>query len=325
MSKSLGNTTAPQDVIRQYGADILRLWVMNTDITEDQRLGPEILKQQAELYRRLRNTLRWLLGGLEGFEAAERVPYAELPELERWVLHRLAGLDDRVREAVRTHAWTGVYPEIHAFCASDLSAFYFDIRKDALYCDAAGSLKRRAVRTVLDLLHRQLCAWLAPALVFTAEEAWLARFGGEEESIHLHDFPAVPPEWRDEALAAKWVRVRALRRTVTASLEDMRRLNEIGSSLQAEVTLFVEPDELGLLSEAEWAEVCIVSSMKVRSLDLAEGRRAPTLLRGIAPGAKCARCWRVLPEVGRSAVHPALCRRCEAVVEAQERTPAAAA
>ena len=193
MSKSLGNVTAPQEVIERYGADILRLWVMNTDVTEDQRIGPEILKQQAELYRRIRNTLRWLLGGLDGFSDAERLPHAELPELERWVLHRLAELDARVRGAVASHDWTGVVPELHGFCNNDLSAFYFDIRKDALYCDAADSPRRRAVRTVLDLLHRHLCALLAPVLVFTAEEAWLARFGGEEESIHLHDFPAVPP------------------------------------------------------------------------------------------------------------------------------------
>ena len=209
---------------------------MNTDVTEDQRIGPEILKQQAELYRRIRNTLRWLLGGLDGFSDAERLPHAELPELERWVLHRLAELDARVRGAVATHDWTGVVPEIHGFCATDLSAFYFDIRKDALYCDAAGQPEApRRARTVLDLLHRHLCAWLAPVLVFTAEEAWLARFGGEEESIHLHDFPAVPAEWRDEALAEKWARVReAARLRHAASWRRPRAPATIGSSLQAD-------------------------------------------------------------------------------------------
>ena len=328
MSKSLGNTTAPQQVIKQYGADILRLWVMNSDTAEDLRIGPEILKQQAELYRRIRNTLRWLLGGLDGFSDAERVPHAALPELERWVLHRMAELDARVRGAVASHDWTGVVPELHGFCNNDLSAFYFDIRKDALYCDAADSPKRRAARTVLDLLHRHLCAWLAPVLVFTAEEAWLARFGGEGESVHLHDFPAVPAEWHDEALAEKWRRVRELRRVVTTAIEQQRAAGAIGSSLQAAVDLRSTPYP-GLLSWDEWAEVCIVSAFKSDDDEVEPGRTRrspdPVVEVSLAPGAKCARCWRVLPEVGTSAAHPALCFRCEAVVEGQERAPAAAA
>ena len=172
----------------KYGADILRLWVMMSDTAEDLRIGPEILKQQAELYRRLRNTLRWLLGSLAGFTEAERVPEAEMPELERWVLHRLTELDARIRAAVESYDWTGVYPELHNFCATDLSAFYFDIRKDAIYCDRPDSLRRRAARTVLDHLHRCLTTWLAPVLCFTAEEAWGARFG-DDDSVHLQLFP----------------------------------------------------------------------------------------------------------------------------------------
>jgi isoleucyl-tRNA synthetase len=343
MSKSLGNVTAPQEVMKQYGADILRLWVMNSDTAEDLRIGPEILKQQAELYRRIRNTLRWLLGGLDGFSDAERVPRADLPELERWVLHRMAKLDARVRGAVASHDWTGVVPELHGFCNNDLSAFYFDVRKDALYCDAADSPKRRAVRTVLDLLHRHLCAWLAPVLVFTAEEAWLSRFGGEEESVHLHDFPAVPAEWRDDALAEKWERVRDIRRVATTALEEMRKSGAIGSSLQANLTLFLHPNDRSLVSEEVWAEVCIVSGAEVKRQADSQGpaivceapgsvsddpeedaRRVARVRAEVAPGAKCDRCWRVLPEVGQSAAHPTLCRRCEAVVEAQEQARAAA-
>jgi isoleucyl-tRNA synthetase len=217
-----------------------------------------------------------------------------------------------------------VVPELHGFCNSDLSAFYFDIRKDALYCDAAGSHKRRSARTVLDLLHRHLCAWFAPVLVFTAEEAWLARFGGGEEgeSVHLHDFPAVPPEWRDEALAEKWRVVREARRAVTGVLETARARGEIGSSVQAAPALHLPPSLTGLLDEADWAEVCITSGLAV----VPDGRDGDFVAEfAPAPGSKCARCWRVLPEVGESAAHPALCRRCEAVVEAQERTPAPAA
>ena len=310
MSKSLGNVTAPQEVMAKYGADILRLWVMNSDTAEDLRIGKNILEQQAELYRRIRNTLRWLLGSLDGFTEDERVPVAEMPELERWVLHRLTELDARLRRAVESHDWNGVVPEIHHFCATDLSAFYFDIRKDSLYCDAQDSPRRRAARTVLDQLHRCLCAWLAPVLVFTAEEAWLARFGDAAESVHLQDFPTLPAEWRDAALAEKWARVREARRVVTAELERARVAGEMGSSLQAAPELVLPAADQDLLDPAGWAEVCITSG-----LALAEGP-APAARFAPAAGSKCDRCWRVLPEVGASAAHPSLCRRCEAVVEA---------
>jgi isoleucyl-tRNA synthetase len=315
MSKSMGNVTAPQDVMKQYGADILRLWVMNSDTALDLRIGPEILKQQAELYRRIRNTLRWLLGSVEGFTEAETVPYAELPELERWVLHRVTELDAKIRAAADPDsadrfAWTGVYPEIHNFCATDLSAFYFDIRKDALYCDRLDSPRRRAARTVLDILHRSLCAWLAPVLVFTAEEAWLARFPDEEGSVHLLDFPFVPEGWKDDALAAKWARVRELRSVVTAELEKARAAGTIGSSLQAAPVLSVPAEDAGLLPRETWAETCITSDFVLAPAEAPAAAFAP------APGAKCARCWRVLPEVGRSAKHPTLCLRCEDAVEA---------
>jgi isoleucyl-tRNA synthetase len=322
MSKSMGNVTAPQDVMKQYGADILRLWVMNSDTSLDLRIGPEILKQQAELYRRIRNTLRWLLGNLDGFTEDETVPYAELPELERWLLHRLTELDAKIRRAVETHDWTGVYPEIHQFCATDLSAFYFDIRKDALYCDASDALRRRAARTVLDVLHRCLCAWFAPVLVFTAEEAWLARFPDQGGSVHLLDFPFVPEGWKDQALAAKWARLRDVRRAVTGALERARVAQEIGSSLQAAPVLHVAPDDAALLSPDLWAELCITSGFGLSS-DLApegafvaDGVADAAAVFHPAPGAKCDRCWRVLPEVGDCSAHPTLCRRCDAVVEA---------
>jgi isoleucyl-tRNA synthetase len=324
MSKSLGNVTAPQDVMKQYGADILRLWVVNSDTAEDLRIGPEILKQQAELYRRLRNTLRWLLGNLAGFDEGETVPYAELPELERWVLHRLSELDARIRRAAEDYDWTGVYPELHNFCATDLSAFYFDIRKDALYCDGADSHRRRSARTVLDVLHRCLCAWFAPVLVFTAEEAWLARFPDEQGSVHLTDFPFVPEGWRDAALAERWVRIRAIRGEVTAILETHRRDGDIGSSLQAAPQLLLRAEDRDLLSPAEWAEVCIVSDMEIGQDERVAPAEAAAVRFRPAPGTKCDRCWRVLPEVGRSHAHPTLCRRCEAVVEATPASPAAA-
>jgi len=318
-SKSLGNVVAPQKVIDEYGADILRLWVMNADITEDQRVGKEILKQQAELYRRLRNTLRWLLGSLDGFSEAERVDYADMPELERYVLHRVSELDVRIRAAVQDHNWTGVYPELHAFCSADLSAFYFDIRKDALYCDQPATVRRRAARTVLDILHRCLCTWLAPVLCFTAEEAWMARFF-DAGSVHLQTFPELPAVWCDVALAERWVRIRALRGAVTTRIESLRAAGEIGSSLQAAIELNANYDNAALLSAEEWCDVAIVSAFRINAADNADA----DVRAHKAAGEKCIRCWRVLPEVGRQATHPSLCLRCTDAVEAAPSTKAAA-
>ena len=309
MSKSLGNTIAPDEVADKYGADILRLWVMSSDTTEDLRIGPEILKQQAELYRRLRNTLRWVLGSLDGFTEAERVPVADMPELERWVLHRLTELDTRFRAAVESYDWIGVYPDLHNFCAVDLSAFYFDIRKDAVYCDRPDSLRRRAARTVLDHLHRYLCTWLAPVLCFTAEEAWCARFG-DDTSVHLELFETPPADWKDDALATKWEVIRAIRRRITVPIEECRKTNVIGSSLQAAVELPLNADHENLLDANAWSEIAIVSSVTlVQDTDEPPSRVTP------ASGDKCARCWKVLPEVGSNASHPSLCLRCSDAVE----------
>jgi isoleucyl-tRNA synthetase len=282
---------------------------MMSDTTEDLRIGPEILKQQAELYRRLRNTLRWLLGSIAGFTEAERVPYDGMPELEKWVLHRLTELDARIRASVQSYDWTGVYPELHNFCATDLSAFYFDVRKDAVYCDRPDSLRRRAARTVLDHLHRCLTTWLAPVLCFTAEEAWCARFG-EQDSVHLQLFPEVPAEWRDDALAARWETIRAIRRRITVPIEEARRANTLGSSLQASVTLPLNDENTSLLNQDQWAEIAIVSDVRVVS-DAGE----PVATITPASGSKCARCWRVLTEVGRQPTHPTLCERCADAVE----------
>ena len=302
MSKSEGNVVAPQKITDSLGADILRLWVMNSDVSEDQRIGPNILAQQTELYRRLRNTLRWLLGGLDGFTEAERVGDADMPELERWVLHRLSVLDRRMRGALASHDWNGVYPDLHAFCSADLSAFHFDVRKDVLYCDAPDSLRRRAVRTVLDHLHRCLVAWLAPVLCFTAEEAWLARFPSEDGSVHLQAFPDLPAAWHDPALDARWAAIRDARSGITAALEAARAGKVIGSSLQAAIS--VPPGLLGLLDAEAWAELAIVSA----------AAPGDALQVSRAPGEKCARCWRVLPEVGQQPGHPVLCIRCAGAV-----------
>ncbi|NLI26402.1 MAG: isoleucine--tRNA ligase [Acetobacter sp.] len=327
MSKSLGNVVAPQEVNESLGADILRLWVVNSDTNEDLRIGKEILKQQGELYRRLRNTMRWLLGGLSGFTEAERLPFDQLPELERWVLHRLTELGDMLSRAVSTHEWVGVYPALHGFCATDLSAFYFDVRKDSLYCDRPDSLKRRAVRTVLDILHRALTTWLAPVLVFTAEDAWTARFG-DNSSVHLEGFFSPDPAWYDPELGERWVALRALRRVITTEIEGARRAGIIGSSLQAEISLPLSVREAAVFADVDWNELAIVSHTDVtvegitKSLYLPEDasetgelHAGPTVR--VAGGQKCERCWKVLPEVGLSVAHPGLCLRCEGAVEGQ--------
>ena len=328
MSKSLGNVTAPQQVIDQYGADILRLWVMNSDIHNDLRIGKDILKQQADLYRRIRNTLRWVLGGLDGFTEAEAMPAADMPDLERYVLHRLSRLDAMLRRAVETHDWTGVYPAIHQFCNNDLSAFYFDIRKDALYCDVrldaegrlvAQSETRRACRTVLDILFRCLATWLAPVLPFTADEAWRARHG-EEACVHLAQFPELPAAWRDDALDEAWTGIRAVRRIANARIEEARRNGDIAASLQAKIVLTFAVDAPEALRAADWAEIMITSAAETEIAAEPAGAGASAPLRAepvveIAPGEKCERCWKVLPEVGGNPAHPGLCRRCCTYVE----------
>ena len=315
MSKSLGNTTAPQEVIGEYGADILRLWVAQSDYTVDLRIGKEILKGVADSYRRLRNTMRYMLGALAGFSEAERVDVAEMPELERWVLHRLAELDAEVREGYAKYDFQGVFQKLFTFCTSDLSAVYFDIRKDALYCDAADSLRRRACRTVLDILFHRLTTWLAPVLVFTMEEVWLERFPGEDSSVHLVDFPETPASWRDEALAAKWETIRDVRRVVTGALEVQRTAKVIGSSLEAAPVVFVTPEMMALLETVTFEEVCITSCIWLSTKPVPDGAFAladvpqVAVAFELAKGGKCERCWRVLPDVG-SHKHPGTCQRC---------------
>jgi isoleucyl-tRNA synthetase len=317
MSKSLGNTVAPQEVIDQYGADILRLWVAQSDYTADLRIGPEILKGTADGYRRLRNTMRFLLGNLSGFDAAERLPVAEMPELERWVLHRVAELDRAVREGYARYDFQGVFRAVFEFATVDLSAFYFDIRKDALYCDAAGSARRRATRTVLDILFHRLTTWLAPILVFTMEEVWLCRFPGEGASVHLEDMPATPEGWRDEALAAKWEAVRRARRVVTAALEIERTNKVIGASLEAAPVVHVEDaGVLAALRSVAFEDICITSGLSLTGdPEPQEAFRLPEV-PGIgvvfetAEGEKCQRCWKILPDVG-SHGHAGTCARCD--------------
>ncbi len=319
MSKSTGNVISPQTVLDRYGADILRLWVVSADYSEDLRISDDILRYQADAYRRLRNTLRYLLGNLAGFNDAERVKPAVMPELERWVLHRLWELDGQVRRAIDDYDFHGLFVALHNFCAVELSAFYFDIRKDSLYCDAPGADRRRAARTVLDALFSCLTAWLAPILCFTAEEAWRTRFP-DDPSVHLRLFPEVDAEWCDEGLAERWSKIRNLRRVITGALEVERREKRIGSSLEAHPIVYASSGDLSVVDGLDMAEIAITSDISM----LAEAAPSDAFTLedvegigvrpGLAEGEKCARCWRVLTEVGSHTEHPELCMRCSETV-----------
>ena len=316
MSKSLGNTVAPQEVISEYGADILRLWVAQADYTVDLRIGKEILKGTADSYRRLRNTLRFILGNLSGFTEAERVAPADMPELEQWVLHRLAELDHVVRTGYAKYDFQGVFQTLFTFCTVDLSAVYFDTRKDSLYCDAPDALRRRAARTVLDILFHRLVTWLAPILVFTMEEVWLCRFPGEGSSVHLTDMPETPADWLNEPLAQKWEAIRRVRRVVTAALEVQRTAKVIGASLEAAPVVHVEDAAtLKALKSVDFADLCITSAIQVtgdpapqEAFRLAEVPGVGVVFE-LADGEKCQRCWKILPDVG-SHSHAGTCQRC---------------
>ncbi len=317
MSKSLGNTVAPQDVIKQSGADILRLWALSSDYTEDLRIGPHIIQSTVDAYRKLRNTLRYLLGSLAHYEPEFAVEHADMPELERWVLHRVAEIDAQIRRDYNDFDFKRAYRTIADFCSNDLSAIYFDIRKDALYCEGYSSLKRRAALTVLNTLFECLTAWLAPLLCFTAEEAWLARYGEiKNGSVHLRAFPEIPANWRDEALGAKWEKIWTVRRVVTGALEVERREKRIGASLEAAPEIYIGNKELAAAAKgADWAEIAITSDAVIKTGKVPAGAFTLDEVEGVAvvpklaAGTKCARSWRITGDVGADPAYPGLSAR----------------
>ncbi len=311
MSKSLGNTIEPQAVIKESGADILRLWVASCDYTDDQRIGPEILKNTVETYRKLRNTVRWMLGTLHHHKAAEAVAPADMPELERLMLHELAVRAEIVRKAYETFDYKSVVATLSAFLNSELSAFYFDIRKDTLYCDPPSSLARKAALTTIDLLCDSILKWLAPMLSFTAEEAWRMYKPGAEPSVHLTQFPEGLEKFCDDKLAAKWETIRNVRRVVTGALELARAAKTIGSSLEASPVIYIaDRSMLATLFDVDLAEVCITSSYEVREGEPPAGAFRLDAVAGVAVvvekavGTKCARSWKISPTVGEDKDYP---------------------
>jgi isoleucyl-tRNA synthetase len=331
MSKSLGNTVTPQEVIAKSGADILRLWVVSSDYAEDLRIGPEILKNTVESYRKIRNTLRWMLGTLAHFTPEDVVEESAMPDLERLILSRLAGLDAEIRAAYDAFDFKRITAALGNFMTVELSAYYFDIRKDALYCDPISNVRRRAALTVIDRLFDRLVKWLAPFLPFTMEEAWGHRHGEASGSVHLEQFPATPKSWRDEALERRWDAVWRVRSVVTGALERERAAKRIGSSLEAAPQVFVDGDDLlAVLEDVDFAEVCITSGVEIISGEAPEGAfRLPDVPKvGVVPkraeGQKCARSWRITKDVGSDPAFPDLSARDAAAVrefDAQKGVP----
>jgi isoleucyl-tRNA synthetase len=300
------------------------------DYWDDQRIGPEIIKTTAETYRKLRNSIRWMLGSLHHFRAADRVAVSEMPELERFVLHRLAELDGEMREAYRSFDYKRVVALLNGFMTTDLSAFYFDVRKDALYCDPLSSPVRHAALTVIDQVFRCVVTWIAPILAFTAEEAWLARDPGAA-SVHLETFPEVDPSWRNEALAERWARVRRVRRVVTGALEIERAQKRIGASLEAAPAVHIADEGLWQAVQGlDLAEVCITSGIALLKgegpadafrLDEAKGVAVVPVR---AQGRKCARSWKITGDVGSDPDYPDVTARDAAALREWDRARAAA-
>jgi isoleucyl-tRNA synthetase len=311
MSKSIGNTVEPQKVIAQSGADILRLWVCATDYADDQRIGPEILKNTIETYRKLRNSIRWMLGTLQHFRPGDAIDPHEMPELERLMLHRLAEQAAIVRQAYAEFDYKTVVASLSAFMNTELSAFYFDIRKDTLYCDPPSSIARKAALTAIDMICDAILKWLAPVLSFTSEEAWRLYRPDAEPSVHLTLFPEGLEKFRDDALAQKWEIIRNVRRVVTGALEVERAAKNIGSSLEASPLVYVSDRTVfETLFDIDLAEVCITSNTMATNEDAPADAFRLNEVPGVAVvvekavGTKCARSWKILPTVGEDAEYP---------------------
>ncbi|MBX5144622.1 isoleucine--tRNA ligase [Rhizobium lentis] len=309
MSKSKGNVTSPQEVMKDAGADILRLWVMTSDYADDLRVGKTIIQTNVDAYRKLRNTIRWMLGTL-AHDKGEVIALADLPELEQLMLHRLSELDRLVRENYDAFDFKKIARALIDFANVELSAFYFDVRKDALYCDAPSSLRRRSALYVIRMIFDCVVTWLAPMLPFTTEEAWLSR-NPSAVSVHLEQFAPVAKEWRNDALAEKWKKIRAIRSVVTGALEIERKDKRIGSSLEAAPVVHVADAELRKALEGQdFSEVCITSDITIKAdAGPAEAFRLAdvpdvAVVPKLAEGVKCARSWRITTDVGSDPDYP---------------------
>ena len=326
MSKSLGNVVDPLDVMKEHGADILRLWTATSNYADDIRIGKDTLKNTSDIYRRIRNTLRFLLGAIDGFSGAERISAADfkqMPDLERYMLSRMAAVAAQIDDAIEAYEFGDIIHTLYHFCNSDLSSFYFDIRKDRLYCDAPDSFERRACRTVMAELFDFLVTRLAPYISFTCEEAWDHRPKGvfeESESVHMRNYSTAPAEWHNAALEQKWAKILGVRTVVLGALEPHRAAKSIGSSLEAAPEVFVNDDYAAALEGIDLAEICITSQANVERGEAPSDAFRDPKIDGVAvmfakaDGRKCARSWKILPEVGSDPDYPDLTLRDAAAV-----------
>ena len=310
MSKSLGNITAPQKVINEFGADILRLWVVGSDYYDDLRIGKEILIRHSDHYRRLRNTLRYLLGALSDFDKKENIDYSEMPEIERWILSKVYILSKKIIQFSQNYQLGDIYREVYDFCNDELSSFYFDIRKDTLYCSSYDSVERRSCRTVMDILFNCICTWLAPILCFTTEEAWKTKNINENESVHLKEYFKANDLWNNDTLAKKWEIIRSLRLKVTNKIEEKRRESLIGSSLEAKINLEVSTNYYETLSNLNLSEVFICSKVECKASNDLENDNVRVNCEKVS-GLKCERCWQISDDVKTDSL---LCSRCLSVI-----------
>jgi isoleucyl-tRNA synthetase len=322
MSKSTGNVVAPEDVIKKFGADILRLWVSAQDYRDDTRISEEILTRVAEAYRRIRNTCRYILGNIHDFNpGADSVPFEKMPEIDRWALHQLEILKGRVLTAYHELEFHVIYQEINGFCTTEMSSFYLDILKDRMYTSRANSCERLSAQTVMFRILDALVRMLAPVLSFTSDEVWQFMPGEREESVHLAEFPPRNPEWRDDALAARWERIIKVRSDVSKALELARVAKTIGHSLDAAVAIAAPPELFEFLKgyAADLHSIFIVSKATLEA-ELEGEYRTSENLEGLkiqitaAPGEKCERCWYYSEELGSDAEHPTICPKCTAAV-----------
>ena len=311
MSKSLGNVISPDDILKKYGVDILRLWVVASDYYDDLKLDNAILQSQTDSYRRIRNTFRYLIGNLDGFNDDEKINESEFPDLEKYILHRLWEIDQIISDCVKNFNFHLMFTTLLNFCSNDLSAFYFDIRKDVIYCDGKKSKIRRSSRTLLDIIFNYLVRWLAPSLSFTTEEAWKAR--GNLNSIHLEDFLHTPPDYKNSNINENWIILKQVRKVITGALEKKRTEKIIGSSLEAHLDIYVESSIMNKIKNYHLDEISITSSFalheindEIQGFSLEEVSNVKILVSK-TNGQKCQRCWKYKKKLIREEI----CERCE--------------
>ena len=317
MSKSIGNVISPDEIINKYGADILRIWVVASDYSEDLKIDNQIINYQIDSYRKIRNTIRFLLGNLNNFSVNDAVELEQMPDLEKYILNKVSQMNTELKSLVQKHDYHGIFVKLLNFCTLDLSAFYFDIRKDSLYCDGKDSLKRRSVSTCLHILFDFLSKWFSPIISFTSEEAWQSRHQDNSTSILSQTITEKDFTYSNSNLEKTFDELKRVRKSVTAALEIKRNEKLIGSSLQAKAIIYIPSEIKQILSTLNLAEMCIVSDVEIK--DIAE--KTPTSMNfeeedifvdiSLAEGDKCQRCWTILPEVKDNQDH--LCSRCDNV------------